>query len=139
MRWNTEQAREGPALTVVGTCSDGFIPDVAFLVAGLGAHPANHRIALRTDESRCIGGELEAGSLTSHDDSRSFATLHEAVVVGNVVVENVEAYHYSQFVFLRLRVSKYESEASLLTINLALFALTQTIAVLVGVPSGRSS
>jgi hypothetical protein len=64
----------------------GGIGLVFFFVTGLGALPANHRIALGAEESGGEAGKVEAGGLAQNDDGGGVAILRQFVAEGQVVI-----------------------------------------------------
>ena len=127
-----KEAREGPAVSVLTALRDGFVPDVSFFVTWLGLHPSHHRVALRTDEGRGIGRQTEARSLACHNDCRGLASLslHNAVTVGNVIVEDSESDHHHQFSLFCFGIGEHEDETILFGTYLTLLALSQVILLL---------
>ena len=127
-----EQTGESPTLAGLTTFCDRLVPDVAFFIAGLGALPPDHRVALLADESSGIGGEPEAGSFASDDDCASLATLQETVAIGNIVVEDGKLHGHNNPAISALGGSENKPQTVFFAVDLALFALTEVVVVLDG-------
>ena len=86
-----EEGGEGVAVSVHRLFTHGRIGLIGLLIAGLGALPAYHCVALGSDERSSVGGELESGSLLLHYEASCFAAFlaRDYISECNIVVANL--------------------------------------------------
>ena len=72
-------------MSVLGALGEGDVEPVELFVAGLAALPADHRVALRREESRRPLREPEGAGLPEHPYASRFGVFRDQVAEGRVV------------------------------------------------------
>ena len=85
-----EKAGERVAMAILRRLGHRSIPDIELLIAGLGALPPDHGIALRGEEGSGAIGETEAGSFGGDTHSTRFTLLGQEIAEGDIVVAHTK-------------------------------------------------